>query len=265
MSKSLAFRSEASRVGLEASHTPEDPHASLGMQGLRIHQLMDSLQGHQARQDPELQNKLLELERVLGGIDPLLEKVEKRLDCGHELPRDNSSSGGLGRRDSSSSAAATPRRPSGGKQRGRARLSTDGLHAVVDSDDEVDAAVHHASGTSGSSDSDLGDVKKVRWNVLCLLCLTELQAAFLVSPPTSWGWSRSRPEPTLSVSLALVCGVLSLASPGQQSTGDSSLFFAVVNFFLSCGIFPECVDEKVRCTLQARTVSQANPAASSSI
>lgn len=175
MSKSLAFRSEASRLGLKASQPPEDPHASLGIQGLRIHQLMDSLQGHQARQDPELQNKLLELERVLGGIDPLLEKVEKRLDCGRELPRDNSSSGALGRRDSSSSATATPRRSSGDKQeqRGRARLSTDGLHAVVDSDDEVDAAERHASGTSGSSDSDLGDVKKVRWDIErpCLLCL----------------------------------------------------------------------------------------------
>lgn len=133
---------------------------------------MDSLQGHQARQDPELQNKLLELERVLGGIDPLLEKVEKRLDSGHELPRDNSS-GGQGRRDSSSSATATPRRPSGDnqRQRGRARLSTDGLHAVVDSDDEGDAAERHGSGTSGSSDSDLGDVKTVRWDMWFLFCV----------------------------------------------------------------------------------------------
>lgn len=190
MSKSLAFRSEASRVGLKASQPPEDPHASLGMQGLRIHQLMDSLQGHQARQDPELQNKLLELERVLGGIDPLLEKVEKRLDCGHELPRDNCS-GALGRRDSSSSATTTPRRSSGDKQgrTGRARLSTDGLHAVVDSDEEVDAAEHHASGTSGSSDSDLGDVKKVRWDIVAFVSLVpgRVASGHLFSPPTSWG------------------------------------------------------------------------------
>lgn len=173
MSKSLAFTSDASRGGgLSTSDSPpEDPHASLGMQGLRIHQLMDSLQGHQARQDPELQNKLQELERVLGGIDPLLEKVEKRLDCGHELPRDNSSSsvGQAGRRGSSSSGtASTPRRPpvdNKQRQRGRARLSTDGLHAVVDSDDEDGAAAEiHASGSGSSADSDLGDVKKVRWD-----------------------------------------------------------------------------------------------------
>lgn len=165
MSKSLAYGSEAARVRLSTSHPPEaDPHASLGIQGLRIHQLMDSLQGHQARQDPELQNKLMELERVLGGIDPLLSRVEKRLDSGQEVPRDSSSSssGGQARRESSSSAdTATQRRPSATKQmpKGRARLSTDGLHAVVDSDDQDDA--QHGSGSG--SDSDLGDAKKVRW------------------------------------------------------------------------------------------------------
>lgn len=172
MSKSLAYSSEAPRGRLNTSHPPKaDPHASLGIQGHRIHHLMDSLQGHQARQDPELQNKLMELERVLGGIDPLLSRVEKRLDSGQEVLRDSSSNGGQARRESSNSAdTATHRRPSATKQmsRGRARLSTDGLHAVVDSDDQEDDADH---GSGSGSDSDLGDVKKVRWAETCSLYL----------------------------------------------------------------------------------------------
>lgn len=145
MSKSLAFASKAARVTTSSKPPEEAQQVSLGLQGLRIHHLMDSLQGHNARQDPELQSKLGELKRILGGLDPLLDKVEKRLGHEHEhqLPTDGSG-GGAGmfpaRGELGSAQAAAPAHGSTDGQRGAVEADVAGDDRGCGSDEDLDVA-----------------------------------------------------------------------------------------------------------------------------
>lgn len=167
MSTTLAYVSKASRV--QRASATDDAQASLGKQGLRIHQLMDSLEGTQARRDPELQSKLLELKRVLRGIDPLLDKVEKRLDVAPGFDIDSPAG------DSSRNAdglAASQGAPGIGQGASSAHMSTAGLEAVEESDEiNVQAVDGRPSGLKEAKANVRDESSKVRCENVWAACV----------------------------------------------------------------------------------------------
>lgn len=126
MSRSLAHTTIGAKANrLKAS---EDAKGVCALQGMRIHQLMDQLEGlgNQVGKDAELQSKLIELKRVLGGIDPLLDKVAKRIEASGDTS--NPTTITPERRTTTESTAVSP----AGHE---VVLASDGLLAVVEDGD----------------------------------------------------------------------------------------------------------------------------------
>lgn len=77
MPRSLAFTSLGARES--RAKASEDARDACATMGLRIRDLMESIDDPALREDPHLRSVVLDLQRALGGIDPFLNKVERRL------------------------------------------------------------------------------------------------------------------------------------------------------------------------------------------
>lgn len=78
MPRSLAFMSRGARES--RTKASEDAKGACASMGVRISSLMESVDDPALREDPHLRSVVLELQRALGGIDPLLKKMERRLE-----------------------------------------------------------------------------------------------------------------------------------------------------------------------------------------
>lgn len=85
MSRSLAFTSRGARES--RARASEDAKGACVTMGSRISSIMESVNDPALREDPQLRSVVLELQRALGVIDPLLDKVERRLATSGESDR----------------------------------------------------------------------------------------------------------------------------------------------------------------------------------
>lgn len=121
MSRSLAYTTRGANANRQKAS--EEAKGVCALQGMRIHQLMDQLEGNQVGRDAELQSKLIELKRVLGGIDPLLDKVAKRIEASGDTP------------STTPEPRATPDSTAASQAGHEVELGSDGLHTVTEDED----------------------------------------------------------------------------------------------------------------------------------
>lgn len=76
-SRSLAFTSRGAKASrAKASEASKD---AIGLMGIRIHELMQAVNEGGLEKDAELQCSIRELQRVLGSVNPLLSKVQRKI------------------------------------------------------------------------------------------------------------------------------------------------------------------------------------------